>query len=42
VAVIVLLAAVPFAGDAEGLVVAALLTALLAALVVAEQLRGAH
>ena len=42
VAVVALLAAVPLAGDADGLVVAALLTALLAVLVVAEQLRGAH
>ena len=42
VAVVALLAAVPLAGDADGLVVAALLAALLAALVVAEQLRGAH
>jgi low temperature requirement protein LtrA len=41
VAVIVLLAGVPLAGDTEGLVVAALLTALLTVLVVAEQLRGA-
>ena len=42
VAVVALLAAVPLAGDADGLVVAALLTALLAVLVVAEQLRGTH
>ena len=39
---IALLAAVPLAADADGLVVAVLLTALLAVLVVAEQLRGAH
>jgi low temperature requirement protein LtrA len=37
IALIVLLAAIPFAGDADGLIVAALITALLAALVVAEQ-----
>ena len=42
VAVLALLAAVPLAGDADGLIVAALLTVLLAVLVVAEQLRGAH
>src|ERR687896_1833161 len=42
VAVVALLAAVPLAGDADGLVVTALITALLAVLVVAEQLRGAH
>jgi low temperature requirement protein LtrA len=40
VAVVALLAAVPLAARADGLVVAALLTALLAALVVAEQSRG--
>jgi low temperature requirement protein LtrA len=37
VALVVLLAAVPFAGDADGLLVMALITALLAVLVVAEQ-----
>ena len=42
VAVVALLAAVPLAGDADGLVVTALLTAVLAVLVLAEQLRGAH
>ena len=42
VAVLALLAAVPLAGDADGLIVAALLTVLLTVLVVAEQLRGAH
>jgi low temperature requirement protein LtrA len=42
VAVSALLAAVPLAAGAEGLVVLALLTALLAVLVVAEQLRGAN
>jgi hypothetical protein len=42
VAVSALLAAVPLAAGAEGLVVLALLTALLTVLVVAEQLRGAH
>ena len=42
VAVVVLLAAVPFAAGIDGLVVSALLTAFLAALVVAERLRGAH
>jgi low temperature requirement protein LtrA len=42
VAVLALLAAVPLAGDADGLIVAALLTVLLTLLVVAEQLRGAH
>jgi low temperature requirement protein LtrA len=41
IALVVLLAAVPFAGGADGLVVSALVTVLLAALVVAEQLRGA-
>ena len=40
VAVVVLLAAVPLAAGADGLLVSGLLTALLAALVVAEQLRG--
>jgi low temperature requirement protein LtrA len=39
VAVVVLLAAVPLAGAADGLVVSGLLTTLLAALVLAEQLR---
>ena len=38
-AVVVLLAAVPLAAGADGLVVSALLTALLAVLVVAEQVR---
>jgi low temperature requirement protein LtrA len=42
VAVVALLAAVPLAARADGLVVAALLTAFLAVLVVAEQLRGEH
>jgi low temperature requirement protein LtrA len=42
VAVIALLAAVPLAADADGLVASGVLTALLAALVVAEQLRGAY
>jgi low temperature requirement protein LtrA len=42
VAVVALLAAVPLAARADGLVVAALLTALLAVLVAAEQSRGAH
>ena len=42
IALVVLLAAVPFAAGADGLVVSALLTALLAVLVVAEQLRVAH
>ena len=41
VVIIVLLAAVPLAAGADGLIVSALLTALLAALVVLEQLRGA-
>jgi low temperature requirement protein LtrA len=41
IVVIALLAAVPLAAGADGLVVLALLTALLAALVIAEQLRGA-
>ena len=41
VALVVLLAAVPFAAGADGLVVSAVLTALLTVLVVAEQLRGA-
>jgi low temperature requirement protein LtrA len=40
VAIVALLAAVPLAAGADGLLVSALLTALLAALVVAEQLRG--
>jgi low temperature requirement protein LtrA len=42
VAAVALLAAVPLAAGADGLVVSALLTVLLAVLVVAEQLRGAH
>jgi low temperature requirement protein LtrA len=42
VATIALLAAVPLAAGIDGLVVSALLTALLAVLVVAERLRGAH
>jgi low temperature requirement protein LtrA len=42
VAVVVLLAAVPLGAGAGGLVVAALITALLAGLVVAEHLRGAR
>jgi UDP-N-acetylmuramyl pentapeptide phosphotransferase/UDP-N-acetylglucosamine-1-phosphate transferase len=42
VVVLALLAAVPLVAGADGLVVAALITALLAVLVVAEQLRGAH
>jgi hypothetical protein len=41
VVVIALLAAVPLAAGADGLVASGVLTALLAALVVAEQLRGA-
>ena len=41
VAVIALLAAVPLAAGADGLVASVVLTALLSALVVAEQLRGA-
>ena len=41
VAVFALLAAVPLAAGADGLVASGVLTALLAALVVAEQLRGA-
>jgi low temperature requirement protein LtrA len=41
-AVLVLLASVPLASGAEGLLVSALVTALLAALVVAEQLRDAR
>ena len=41
IALVVLLAAVPFAAGADGLVVSALLTALLTMLVIAEQLRGA-
>lgn len=40
VAVVALLAAVPLAGGAEGLVVSGLLTALLAVLALAEQLRN--
>jgi low temperature requirement protein LtrA len=42
VAVVALLAAVPLGAEADGLVVSALITALLAVLVVVEQLRGAH
>jgi low temperature requirement protein LtrA len=42
VAVVALLAAVPLGAGADGLVVSALMTALLAVLVVVEQLRGAH
>jgi low temperature requirement protein LtrA len=42
VAVVALFAAVPLASGADGLVVSALVTALLAALVVAEQVRGAR
>jgi hypothetical protein len=42
VAVVALLAAVPLGAGADGLVVSALLTALLAVLVVVERLRGAH
>jgi hypothetical protein len=42
IAVVALLAAVPLGADAEGLVVLALITALLAVLVVVEQLRGAR
>jgi low temperature requirement protein LtrA len=42
VAVVALLAAVPLAAGADGLVVSGLITALLAALVVLDQLRGAH
>ena len=41
VVVIALLAAVPLAAGADGLVVSGVLTALLVALVVTEQLRGA-
>jgi hypothetical protein len=41
VAVVALLGALPLAARADGLVVAALLTALLAVLVVAEHPRGA-
>ena len=40
VAIVALLAAVPLAAGSDGLIVSALLTALLAALVVTEQLRG--
>jgi low temperature requirement protein LtrA len=42
VAVVALLAAVPLGAGSDGLVVSALSTALLAALVVLDQLRGAH
>jgi low temperature requirement protein LtrA len=42
VVVVALLAAVPLGAGADGLVVSALITALLAVLVVVEQLRGAH
>jgi low temperature requirement protein LtrA len=41
-AVVALLAAVPLAARVDGLLVSTLLTALLAVLVVAEHLRGAH
>jgi low temperature requirement protein LtrA len=41
-AVVALLAAVPLGAGADGLVVSALLTALLAMLVIAEQVRGTH
>jgi hypothetical protein len=40
--VVALLAAVPLAAGLDGLVVAGVLTSLLVALVVAEQLRGAR
>jgi hypothetical protein len=42
VAVVALLAAVPLSAGADGLVVLALITALLAVLVVVDQLHGAH
>ena len=42
VAVVALLAAVPLASGVDALLVSALVTALLAVLVVAEQLRGAR
>jgi UDP-N-acetylmuramyl pentapeptide phosphotransferase/UDP-N-acetylglucosamine-1-phosphate transferase len=42
IALVALLAAVPLVAGLDGLVVSALLTALLAVLVVAEQARGAH
>ena len=42
IAVVALLAAVPLGAGADGLVVLALITALLAVLVVVEQLGGAH
>jgi low temperature requirement protein LtrA len=42
VAVVAMLVAVPLGAGADGLVVSALITALLAVLVVVEQLRGAH
>jgi low temperature requirement protein LtrA len=42
IALVALLAAVPLVAGLDGLVVSALLTALLAVLVVAEQSRGAH
>jgi low temperature requirement protein LtrA len=42
VAIVALLAAVPLGSSVEGLVVSALITALLAALVVLDELRGAH
>jgi low temperature requirement protein LtrA len=41
-AIVALLATVPLAGGTNGLVVSALLTALLAMLVIAEQVRGTH
>ena len=41
-AVVALLAAVPLGAGADGLVVSALLTALLAMLLIAEQVRGTH
>ena len=42
IALVALVAAVPLVAGLDGLVVSALLTALLAVLVVAEQSRGAH
>ena len=41
-AVVAMLAAVPLAARVDGLIVSTLITALLAVLVVVEQLRGAH
>jgi low temperature requirement protein LtrA len=41
-AIVALLVAVPLAGGTNGLVVSMLLTALLAMLVIAEQVRGTH